>query len=286
MSKRNSAEAKRAARERLRAERERQHKRARLRRHVTVAGSVVATLAVAAGVGVAVAGRDDGGDSTDWGAVRAQIEDGENGEPASGDYPIEAPAGATGDDGLTIRIGQEDATNTLTLYEDARCPACAAFEQGVGAEVRQGLENGDYAVEYVFGSFLDDGQALGGSGSKNALNALGAALDVSTEAFLDFHDALYSEEFHPEEADDAYADDDRLIEIARTVPELKDNADFERAVTGDTFAVWALRMSDTFDADEDVTGTPTLKFNGEVVETPRTAEDFTAMVEEHSDEAE
>ncbi|MGK5530331.1 thioredoxin domain-containing protein [Streptomyces sp. URMC 129] len=283
MSKRNSAEAKRAARERLRAERERQQKRAKIRRQVTVAGSVVAILAIAAGIGVAVAGMEDGNDSTDWSAVRAQIEDGESGAPAEGDFATAAPAHASGDDGLTIRLGEEDAANTLTLYEDPRCPACASFEQRLGDAVKEGVENGDFAVEYVFGTFLDG--SLGGSGSKSALNALGAALDVSPEAFAGFHDALYSEEFHPAETDDAFADDERLIEIAQSVPELKDNADFERAVTGDTFAVWALRMSDTFDSSEGVTSTPTVKFNGEVVETPQTAEDLTALVEEQGTDA-
>ena len=51
MSKRNSAEAKRAARERLRAEREKQAKRERIRRQLTVAGAVVVVLAIAGGIG-------------------------------------------------------------------------------------------------------------------------------------------------------------------------------------------------------------------------------------------
>ncbi|MDT0346504.1 thioredoxin domain-containing protein [Streptomyces litchfieldiae] len=278
MSKRNSPEAKRAARERMRAERERQAKREKLRRQLTVGGAAVAVLAVAAGIGVFVAGMGDGDDNTDWGAVRAQVDDGE------GDLPTEPPANTSGEDGLTIRIGDENAANTLTLFEDARCPACAAFEQGTGATVREGMENGDYAVEYVFGTFLDGN--LTGSGSKNALNALGAALNVSPEAFLDFHDALYSAEFHPAESTDEFGDDERLIEIAQTVPELEGNQEFEDAVTNDTFAVWALQMSDKFDADPDVEGTPTLKFNGEVVETPQTPEDLTAMVEANSVAAE
>ncbi|TDC10585.1 DsbA family protein [Streptomyces sp. 8K308] len=278
MSKRNSAEAKRAARERLRAEREREEKKARTRRRLAVGGAAVAILAMAGGIGMAVASMGGGGDNTDWGAVRSQLDDGGNGEDAA--FPTAAPANATGDDGLTVRVGEEDAANTLTLYEDPRCPACAAFEQSTGETVSQGVENGDYAVEYVFGTFLDD--RLTGSGSKNALNALGAALDVSPEAFVAYHDALYSAEFHPEESSDEFADDDYLIEIAQSVPELADNQQFEDAVQNSTFAVWALQMSDKFNADDEVTGTPTLKFNGEVVDTPQTPEDFTAMVEANS----
>ncbi|ONK15043.1 thioredoxin domain-containing protein [Streptomyces sp. MP131-18] len=275
MSKRNTSVAKREARERLRAERERQARREKVRRQAIVGGSALALLAVAGGIGVAVANMGDDADNTDWGAVRTQIEDG-----GSGEFAADAPANTSGEDGLTIRIGEDDAANTLTLFEDPRCPACANFEQNIGDSVRAGIDDGTFAVEYVFGSFLDD--RLGGSGSKNALNALGAALDVSPSAFLDLQAALYSEEFHPAESSDAFADDERLIEIAQEVPELEGNADFESAVTDSAFAVWALQMSDKFDAAPDVSGTPTLKYNDEVVDVPKTPEDFAAVIEANS----
>ncbi len=275
MSKRNTSAAKRAARERLRAERERQARREKMRRRAVVGGSAVAILALAGGIGVAVASMGDDTDNTDWGAVRSQVEDG-----GSGEFPADPPANTSGEDGLTVRIGEEDAANTLTLFEDPRCPACARFEQNIGESVRAGIDDGSFAVEYVFGSFLDD--KLGGSGSKNALNALGAALDVSPSAFLGLQEALYSEEFHPAESSDAFADDERLIEIAQGVPELEGNAAFEAAVTDSTFAVWAVQMSDKFDAAPDVSGTPTVKYNDEVVDIPSTPEDFTAMIEANS----
>jgi protein-disulfide isomerase len=286
MSKRNSAEAKRAAREALRAERERVERRAKIRRQATVGGSVLAILAIVGGIGVALAGAgDDGGaDGTDWNAVRDQVNaagaDGGNAEQAADVYATDAPANTTGEDGLTIRVGDESAEHTLTLFEDARCPACASFEQTMGENVRQGIEDGTYQAEYVFGTFIDSN--IPGTGSKNALNALGAALDVSTEAFLDYHDALYSLENHPSESDDAFGDDQRLIEIAQEVPELRDNQEFEDDVLNSTFAYWALRMSDTFDNDPEVTSTPTLKWDGEVIDTPRSAEAFDAMIEENT----
>lgn len=281
MSKRNSAEAKRAARERIRAEREREARRARIRRRLVVAGAALAIVGVVGAVGAAVAGRNGGSaDATDWEAVRAQV-DGEAAEGAT-TYPKAAPRHASGEDGLTVRVGDPDAEHTLTLYEDPRCPACQYFEEEVGRRVRHGIEEGTFRVEYVFGTFLDD--RLQGTGSKNALNALGAALDVSTEAFLDYHDALYSADNHPAETNDAFADDEYLIEIAQQVPELRDNRAFARNVRNDTFAVWALRMSDTFDADPDVTATPTLAWDGEIVtELPQTAEDFDRMVAERTD---
>ncbi|MGP4113141.1 thioredoxin domain-containing protein [Streptomyces sp. 4N509B] len=288
MSKRNSLDAKRAARARLRAERERQERRRKVRRQLVVGGSALATLAVVGVVGVALADMNGGGgdDGTDWSAVRDQVDaaadDGGNGDAPRDEaaYPTAPPAHATGEDGLTIRVGDEDAEHTLTLYEDPRCPACASFEQTMGESVRQDIEDGTYQVEYVFGTFLDS--SLSGTGSKNALGALGAALDVSTDAFLAYHEALYSLENHPLESNDEFGDDERLIEIAQEIPELRDNQQFEDDVRNSTFAYWALSMSDTFDNDPDVTSTPTLKWDGEVIETPRSVEEFDAMVEENT----
>ncbi|MFR9726418.1 thioredoxin domain-containing protein [Streptomyces sp. MS19] len=283
MSKRNSADAKRAARLRLQAERERQARKERLRRRLTVTGSAVVVLGIAAGIGVAIAGQNGGSnDATDWSAVRSQL-DGDSGDSGDSKTPVyadAAPAHTTGDDGLTLRIGDPDAPNTLTLYEDPRCPVCASLEQNLGDTIGQGVEDGTYNIDYVFGTFLDD--SFGGSGSRNALEALGAALDVSPEAFVAYHQALYSAEHHPDERSDDFGDDQNLIDIAQTVPELKDNADFEAAVHDSTFAVWALRMSDAFDDADDVTGTPTLKYNGEVVDTPQTPEAFEQLIAANS----
>ncbi|SOD58647.1 Protein-disulfide isomerase [Streptomyces zhaozhouensis] len=270
MSKRNSQEAKRAARERLLAERQKQKKKDKIRRQLTVGGSVVGILAIAAGIGVAVANMDSGGegDATDWSAVSTEVEESPD--------DVLAPSNATGDDGLTVLVGDPEAANTVTLYEDPRCPSCASFEQGVGAAISEDVANGEYNVEYVFGTFLDNN--LGGTGSRNALSALGAALDVSPEAFQGLHEQLYAADNHPAESTDEFGDDERLIELAQNVPELEGNAEFEKAVNNSAFAGWALQMSQKFDADEDVTGTPTVKVNGTPIETPRTPEDWDAVL--------
>lgn len=278
MSRRN-VEAKRTARERLRIERERQARRSKQLRQVIVAGSAILALAIFAAVALTISNLqdDDGGDSgsTDWEAVQNQLD----GKDTDGEtYADEAPANTSGKNGLVIRIGDEDAEDTLSLYEDPRCPACQSFEETMGKEVRDGIENGDYQAEYVFATFIDD--SYEGTGSKNALAALGAALNVSEEAFLDYHDALYDAKNHPEESNDEYSDNDTLLDIAQSVPDLKDNKAFRKDVNNGTYAVWALRMSEKFNNTDDVSSTPTLKWNGEVIDTPSTAKEFTEMVEE------
>ncbi|MGA5350983.1 thioredoxin domain-containing protein [Streptomyces sp. LPB2020-019-1HS] len=260
MSKRNSQQAKTAARERLRAQREREAKRARIKRQLLVAGGVVVVLAAVAGIGYAVVQANKPGH---WEAVK--------------DEKVVAPAHTSGEDGTTVVIGKDDAKKTLKVYEDPRCPICAQFEQNVGPTMKKDIDDGKYKVQFVGGTFID-GDALGkgtvgsrGEGSKNAMSALGAALNVSPEAFLEYKSALYSAKWHPEETTDKFKDDDYLIEIANTVPELKNNATFETAVRRGTYDAWALAMSKAWDTNKDgVTGTPSLVMDGKILTTPGT----------------
>ncbi|MFH9675723.1 thioredoxin domain-containing protein [Streptomyces sp. NPDC017405] len=274
MSKRNSQSAKTAARERLRQERERQAQRAKVRRQLTVAGAVVAVLAAAGGIGYAV--------------VQANKPSYWEGQK---DAKVTAPANTTGADGTTVVIGKETAKKTLKIYEDPRCPVCASFEQAVGPTVKKDLDAGKFKIQYIGGTFLD-GDTLGkgkigsrGEGSKNALSALGAALNVSPEAFLDYKSALYSAKYHPNETDDKLKSDDYLIKVADTIPALKNNAKFQNAVKNGTYDAWALAMSKSFDTNKDgVTGTPSLVMDGKKLtadsqgNAPMTVTDFNRVL--------
>ncbi|MEU8546852.1 thioredoxin domain-containing protein [Streptomyces roseoverticillatus] len=256
MSKRNNWENKQTARERLRAERERQAKKDRTRRQLIVGGAVVAVLAVGAGIVVAVSQLGKDGKS----GLNASWE-------AASKKELVKPANTGGDQGTEILIGKKDAKHTLDLYQDMRCPICSVFEQSVGDTIDKDLKDGKYKVSYHVATFLD--RNFGGSGSKNALSALGAALNVSPEAFSAYNKALYSKANHPNETKDDYAKDDVLLKVANEVPALKGNKEFEKNVKDGTFDKWALTVSDEFDKAKDVTGTPTLKMNGKKL----TAED-------------
>ncbi|MFG2886128.1 DsbA family protein [Streptomyces sp. NPDC048297] len=275
MSKRNSQAAKTAARERLREERERQAKRDKAKRQVVVAASVVAVLAAAGGIGYAVVQSNK---PSYWEGLK--------------DAKVVAPANTTGTKGTDVVIGKDTATKTLKVYEDPRCPVCAQFEQTVGATVKKDIDDGKFKIQYVGGTFLD-GDALGkgqigsrGEGSKNALSAMGAALNISPEAFLEYKTALYSAKYHPEETDDKFKNDDYLIKVADTVPALKNNAKFQNAVKNGTYDAWALAMSKTFDTNKDgVTGTPSFVMDGKKLTTdsqgnpPMTVADFNRVVD-------
>lgn len=266
MSKRNNQASKAAARERLRQERERQAKKDKARRQLVVIGSGVAVLAVAGVVGYGIVQANKPGH---WESVAKQSD-------------VTAPKNTEGENGTTVVVGKAGAKKTLELYEDSRCPVCATFEQTVGGTVEKDVEAGKYRIKYVGATFIDD--ATNGEGSKNALSALGAALNVSPDAFLDYKKALYSAEFHPEENDDKFAKDSYLLEVADSVPALKSNAEFRKNVEEGTFDAWAMKMSETFDKSG-VKGTPTLRMDGENVtaegsqNAPMTVQEFTTAVD-------
>ncbi|MFI9758392.1 thioredoxin domain-containing protein [Streptomyces sp. NPDC051963] len=264
MSKRNSQAAKSAARERLRQERERQAKRDKVKRQVIVACSIVGVLAIAGGISYAVV---QGNKPGYWEAAK--------------DDKLVKPANTTGKNGTTVVIGKSTAKKTLVMYEDPRCPICAQFEQTVGTTVDKDIDDGKFKVQYVGATFIDNGSP--GEGSRNALSALGAALNVSPEAFLEYKTAMYSAKWHPEETDDKFKDDAYLIEIANTVDALKNNKEFQNAVNNGTYDKWALEMSSTFD-DSGVTGTPTLKMDGKTLtasdgNVPMTVADFNTAID-------
>lgn len=277
MSKRNSQSAKTAARERLRVERERQAKRDKVKRQAIVAGSLVAVLAIAGGIGYAVVQNNK---PSAWEAVASD--------------KVVAPANTTGKDGTTVVLGKSTAKKTLKLYEDPRCPICASFEQTVGPTLTKDFDAGKFKIQYIGGTFLDgDSDDKGkiqigsrGEGSKNAMSALGAALNVSPEAFLEYKTALYSAKYHPEETTDKFKSDAYLIKVANTVDALKNNTKFQSAVKDGTYDAWALAMSQTFNTNKDgVDGTPSLVMDGKKLtgsdgkNAPMTVEEFTKAID-------
>ncbi|WP_435242148.1 thioredoxin domain-containing protein [Streptomyces cucumeris] len=206
--------------------------------------------------------------------------DGGTGGSEGGSGPLVAPAHASGPRGTTVLIGEKGAKHTLDLYEDLRCPPCAQFEQKVGPTVRKDVEDGRYRASFHFATFLD--RNLKGSGSRNALSALGAALNVSTDAFWDYKAALLSAKHHPEESTDSFAQDSFLLEVAEDVPALDDSAAFRTAVRKGTYDRWAKEVSAVFDRSG-VNGAPALKLDGTALtgsggNAPATAAEFTRAV--------
>ncbi|MER8159297.1 thioredoxin domain-containing protein [Streptomyces sp. NPDC094472] len=199
---------------------------------------------------------------------------------SGGSQKLVLPAHSSGPSGTTVVIGKAGAGHTLDVYADVRCPPCATFDQKVGPTIAKDIEAGKYKASFHFAAIID--KNMGGSGSTSALSALGAALDVSSDAFLDYKAALMSPKNHPEENEDSYADDNQLLTVSQEVPALERNDSFREAVREGTYVPWAQKMIADFDASG-VNGTPAVKLDGSQLtgsggSTPMTATEFTEAV--------
>nr|WP_202544613.1 thioredoxin domain-containing protein [Streptomyces sp. SID5606] len=228
-------QGKRTAREKLAAEREKHRSRDRRRRALIVGASVVCVLGLAAVIGVvaANAGKDDGSESAG---------------------PVVAPSGAQGKDGLAIPVGEDGAKSTLTIWEDFRCPACKAFELAYRDTIHELTEAGQLKVEYHLATIIDGN--MGGTGSRKAANAAACAQDAGK--FIPYHDVLFTNQ--PPETDDAFADEDRLIDLAGKVDGL-DTTLFQECVKNGRHNSWVEKSNKAFQ-NGGFSGTPTVLLDG------------------------
>ncbi|WP_052440675.1 DsbA family protein [Streptacidiphilus anmyonensis] len=150
------------------------------------------------------------------------------------------PAGAVGTPALAVpEYGH--AAVTLTVYEDLRDPATLAFENTYGATLRQLVSSGVANVYYHETAGVDATQ--GGSGSLDAGNALGCALD--DKKFADYRAVLLNHQ--PAESDDAFASKSGLILLAKKVKGL-DTDVFRACVNNGDHNVWVQDSTKAFTA--------------------------------------
>ncbi|MFD4987584.1 DsbA family protein [Streptomyces sp. NPDC058374] len=248
-------EGKRAARERLKAERAKEESRNKRRRGLVVGGSVVGVLALAAAVGVIAANA---------------------GETEQKAGPVVAPKGAAGEDGLAIPVGDASAKSTLVIWEDFRCPACANFENAYRSTIHELTEKGLLKVEYHLATLIDGN--MRGEGSHRAANAAVCAQDAGK--FPEYHDVLFANQ--PLETEDAFASDDHLLDLAEKVDGLVTPA-FTSCVKDGGHDAWVTESHKAFQKG-DFPGTPTVLLNGKSVfgdqKNPLTPEKLKQLVEE------
>ncbi|WP_338118282.1 DsbA family protein [Streptomyces coryli] len=236
MSERNR-EGKRAARERLAAEREREKARQKTRRTMIALASVLGVIVVAGGIAFAVNKANSGDDD----AKKAVV----------------YPKGATGEDRLAIRAGKADAPSKLTVYEDFRCPACGQFEQGFSKTIGQLVDDGKLSADYHLVTLIDGN--LGGKGSLNGANAAACAQDAGK--FREYHDVLYANQ--PQETSDDFGDRSRLKELAKQVKGLSGDT-FDECVDDGRYDGWVQKSQEAF-GKSGHSSTPTVLLDGKNV---------------------
>ena len=161
------------------------------------------------------------------------------------------PAHTTGQGGTTVVYGGAEGP-VLHVWADPRCPYCKRMENGLGDTMRQLADEGALRLHYHFATFLDE--ALGGKGSHQALNALGAAANTGQAAFMGYLRTLYANQ--PHEEHDGFAEQRILLGLANDVEGLR-SPEFENAVLEYAYERWVEDVSRAFE-ESDVEGTPTV----------------------------
>ncbi|GAA2292421.1 DsbA family protein [Nonomuraea roseoviolacea subsp. roseoviolacea] len=157
----------------------------------------------------------------------------------------------------SILMSKQDVTQpTLEIYEDFQCPMCKRFEERVGDKVKSLAAEGKVRVVYrPFQLFkAPDFQEPVPSVSRRGANA---AMCAPADHWPSYAKTLFA--YQPEEGKEGFADKE-LLNWARDLGFY--TPAFESCVTGAQKA-GDVDKSTQYAAAQNVTGTPTLKVNGQ-----------------------
>jgi protein-disulfide isomerase len=174
------------------------------------------------------------------------------------------PPGAT-DNGTGFTVGS--GASTVDIYEDFICPHCKEFEDASGSAVEQLGTQGKARVVYHPIAILDGSSTTNYSTRAAAASACAAA----GGKFREYAKALFAQQ--PSEGS-AGLSDDQLVQIGTSIG--LSESSFGSCVRDGTYKSWVQHVTDEASASG-VTGTPTVKVNGNEVQP--TAEAITSVVE-------
>jgi protein-disulfide isomerase len=159
--------------------------------------------------------------------------------------PVVVPSGHTPEGG--VLVGNVNASQAMTLFEDPQCPYCRQFEELTRSLITSAAEAGELSVEYRMRCFL-------GPESVRADNAL--ALAAETGRFDELRQALFAAQ--PPEGTGGFTTED-LLRLGATAG-LTD-PDFVSGVKESRYETWVLNREAEYQA-QDPQGTPAAWLNG------------------------
>ncbi|GIF13861.1 DsbA family protein [Actinoplanes teichomyceticus] len=176
------------------------------------------------------------------------------GSGSGGSGALVVPKGAT-DNGALV-LGKADAPVKLEVYLDYMCPYCGRFEQANSGEIDKLIAGGRTRVELHPLSFLDR-MSRGTRYSTRSANAVVTVADRAPEKVTALNAALFAAQ--PEENTEGLSDA-RIAELAQQAGVPQEVVDvFDDRI----FEPWIARSTDAA-FESGITGTPTVKINGEV----------------------
>lgn len=186
------------------------------------------------------------------------------------DYEVNEPTAAVSDSyGVTLGSGPVE----IDLFIDYMCPACNQFESAYSENLQAWLDDGSVTINYHPITILDR-LSSGTEYSTRAAAAAVCAADVGEQQFLDYTLALYQNQ--PAENSTGLSDNE-LIAIGTDDVGL--DASWQTCVENGTYKGWVQDGTAWATGDGGVTGTPTAKVNGEVVENASFADEVQAAID-------
>ncbi|MDX6394643.1 MAG: hypothetical protein QOJ73_5706 [Streptosporangiaceae bacterium] len=233
-----------SARERIRTERARRARRRRIR---VAAGSVGVIVLIAAAVATSVI------------VLHARVGTAKVKTGYGGPF---APVTLNVDNSVTMaRPGVTKPV--LDVYEDFRCPACAAFENAVGSMIQRLADHGQ--VKVIYYPFT----AVSGQSQASSIRAWAAARCVPANRWARYHNALYANQ--PAETTSAGFPASALVQLGKDVG-ITSHA-FAQCVRSQKYAAQDPPLSDQI-INSGVNNAPILKLNGQVLDVGQTSSEL------------
>lgn len=217
----------------MRAQAEAEARRARTRKIVITALSVVVVAALVIGGLVWVQSR--------------------NTPAANGAVPPNATAAGNG---IVVNPGTADGKPVVELFFDYQCPGCGSLERSAGQYILGGAQQGDYQLIYRPMIFLDTN--LRNDSSLRAANAAACYAEVGDYAA--YHQAVFNNQ--PAQEGQGYTDDLLRNQLPAQLGTSGDKlTQFQQCYDAGTYKSFA-QQTNTAAARDGVTGTPTVHVNG------------------------
>ena len=154
------------------------------------------------------------------------------------------------------------AAATVDLFEDFQCPHCLEFEQQVGATLQADTRANKAQLLFHTLSFLDANSA--NQYSSRAANAALCVSDISTDAFVKYHNLLFTPAVQPKEGTNG-PDNTQLIVYAGQIGLTKDQVNtVTTCIQTKQHAALVQAITDNA-SKRGVNSTPTVWVNGKSV---------------------
>mgnify|MGYP001110194519 FL=1 len=220
-------EKRQEAREKARAMRDQQNKRAKRNKVLAQIGWAVGVLGVVSVVTVLIISslRPPGPGPANMQSDGIKIGAGVQGIQTPALLPDELP--------IPSELNA-DGVPAISIFLDYSCPACAQFEAAYAPILRTWLENGTATVEYHPLSFRD-AQTAGTRYATRAANAAACVADQDPDAFFDFNTLMF--ENQPVAPERYELTDQQMVDIA-AASGVQNLESLSTCIDDETFSNW------------------------------------------------